>query len=270
LLFPATCIAVVFLDYQNDSDLIPRNTSVIVVRRLRESFEPLTPATAQHELISFDNIIDGWGKKDFFSNRINYFCFFNRNLRTGLRSETSTNTTTTNELKLSENVQKSVHQTIKPTSYICHNCKRHGHIKRHCPLLIQSSTAKMHGTIDSAHKSSISFVSPASISTFRPHSYLINNKNTLLCSVKESLSNKTQTSIGIHHDVPVSLSSSSNIFLSQSPVNSVQPVSRPSHIVSRSSPYHIPYGRVHRDYPYLKQKWLVFNEPDYRRTDKNI
>ncbi len=198
-------------------------------------------------------------EKEFFSNRRNYFCFVDRNLRPGLRSKTSTNTKATDELKLIENVQKSAHQTIKPTSYTCHNCKRHGHIKRHCPLLIRSSTAKMHGTIDSAHKSSISFVPPASISDFTPNSYLINNKNTLLCSVndssiKESLSNKTQTSIDTHHDVPVSLSSSSNIFLSQFPVNSVQPLSRPSQIVSRSSPYHIQYGRVHRDYPYPKQK----------------
>ncbi len=216
-------------------------------------------------------------KKNFFSNRINYFCFFDRNLRPGLPSKTSTNTIScknnpakaTNELKLIEHVQTSVHQMIKPTSYVCRNCKRRGHIKRHCPLLIRSFTAEMHGKIDSEHKPSISVVPPASISAFRPHSYLINNKNTLLCnvndiSIKKSLSNKTQTSIDTHPDVPVSRSSSSNTFLGESPLNfvidplsqdndakpiqirSVQPLSRSSHIVSHSSPYHIPYGRVHR------------------------
>jgi hypothetical protein len=189
----------------------------------------------------------------FFSKTISYFCSSDSNLPSGF--------------------QKSLDQTIKPTSYVCHNCKRCGHTKRYCPLLIGSSTAKMSGTIDSAHKSAINVTPPASISAVRPHSYLINNKNTVLCSVndtsiKEPLSNKTQTSIDTRHAEPVSLSStfsSSNIFFQQSPlkfvidplseddddekliqIRSVQPLARPSHIVSRSSPYQLPYGRAHR------------------------
>jgi len=127
----------------------------------------------------------------------------------------------------------------------------------------------MRGIIDSAHKSAIGVVPPTSISACRSNSYLINNINTVFysandTSLKKLLSNKTQTSIGTHHVVPVSLSSSSNIFLHQSPLNfvidplsedddakliqisSAQRLARPSHIVSRSSPYQLPHDRVHR------------------------
>ncbi|CAF3434382.1 unnamed protein product [Rotaria sp. Silwood2] len=176
------------------------------------------------------------------------------------------NTTTkiTTELELIKEIPKSLQQTTKPTSYTCHHCKRSGHIKRYCPLLIGSSTVKMHGTINS--------VLSASISASRPHSCLVNNKNVVTYSVNDpslekSLSNKTQAGIDTHQVLPVfpfSAFSSSNISLQQSslnfaigspskdddaklsPIRSAHPGARPSHIVSRSSPYQLSYGHVRR------------------------
>lgn len=47
-----------YLEYRDNSDLIPRNASVVVARRIRGNFESLTPATNQKLVVSSDDIVN--------------------------------------------------------------------------------------------------------------------------------------------------------------------------------------------------------------------
>jgi hypothetical protein len=47
------------LEYKDNSDLIPRNASVIVARRIRGTVDTLTPSTNQRPVVSSDDIIKG-------------------------------------------------------------------------------------------------------------------------------------------------------------------------------------------------------------------
>ena len=47
------------LEYKDNSDLIPRNASVIVARRIRGCVDTLTPSTNQKPVVSSDDIIKG-------------------------------------------------------------------------------------------------------------------------------------------------------------------------------------------------------------------
>jgi hypothetical protein len=51
---------VVVLEYKADSDLIPRNASVVIVRRPRENLEPLTPATNPQLIVSCNALGPGF------------------------------------------------------------------------------------------------------------------------------------------------------------------------------------------------------------------
>jgi hypothetical protein len=48
-----------YLEYKDNSDLIPRNASVIVARRIRGTVDTLTPTTNQKPVVSSDDIIKG-------------------------------------------------------------------------------------------------------------------------------------------------------------------------------------------------------------------
>ncbi|CAF3252631.1 unnamed protein product [Rotaria socialis] len=224
-------------EYQDDHDLIPSNTSVIVERRLREIFQPLTPETVRYQPILFDDVID-------------------QNLQPGLQSRTSTNRVSgkntlekpTTELECIKHIQQSIYYTSKPTSYICHYCNQYGHMKRHCPLLIENSTAKIRQTINSTHKSM----------TFN-----VNNTN-----IKKSLSNKFETSLDTPQVMPAPFPSafcSSNIFPQHSSPKIIidlrsdneddavliqtapgKVLASPSHMASRYSPYQLQNGQCHR------------------------
>ena len=47
----------IYLEYKDHSDMIPRNTSVVVARRIRGAFESLTP-TNQKLVVSSDDIVN--------------------------------------------------------------------------------------------------------------------------------------------------------------------------------------------------------------------
>jgi hypothetical protein len=48
----------VLLEYKDNSDLIPRNASVIVARRIRGTSEALTPYSNQKPVVSSDDIVN--------------------------------------------------------------------------------------------------------------------------------------------------------------------------------------------------------------------
>jgi hypothetical protein len=48
-----------YLEYKDNSDLIPRNASVIVARRIRGTVDTLTPSTNQKPVVSSEDIIKG-------------------------------------------------------------------------------------------------------------------------------------------------------------------------------------------------------------------
>ncbi|CAF5161609.1 unnamed protein product, partial [Rotaria sp. Silwood1] len=43
--------------YKDNSDMIPRNTSVVVARRIRGTLESLTPTSNQKPVVSSDDIV---------------------------------------------------------------------------------------------------------------------------------------------------------------------------------------------------------------------
>ncbi len=47
-----------YLEYKDNSDMIPRNTSVVVARRIRGIFESLTPSSNQRPIVSSDDIVN--------------------------------------------------------------------------------------------------------------------------------------------------------------------------------------------------------------------
>ncbi len=48
----------IYLEYKDNSDMISRNTSVVVARRIRGTFESLTPASNQKLVVSSDDIVN--------------------------------------------------------------------------------------------------------------------------------------------------------------------------------------------------------------------
>jgi hypothetical protein len=46
------------LEYKDNSDLISRNTSVVVARRIRGALESLTPSSNQKLVVSSDDIVN--------------------------------------------------------------------------------------------------------------------------------------------------------------------------------------------------------------------
>jgi hypothetical protein len=48
----------IYLEYKDNSDMIPRNTSVVVARRIRGTLESLTPSSNQKPVVSSDDIVN--------------------------------------------------------------------------------------------------------------------------------------------------------------------------------------------------------------------
>lgn len=54
------------LEYRDNSDLIPRNASVIVARRIRGIVDTLTPLSTQKPVVSSDDIVKEWDYWEIF------------------------------------------------------------------------------------------------------------------------------------------------------------------------------------------------------------
>ncbi|CAF0865668.1 unnamed protein product [Adineta ricciae] len=148
-------------EYRDNSDLIPRNASVIVARRIRGIVDTLTPLSTQKPVVSSDDIV-----KDILLPAI-----FNQNqLTTGNSSsvvetnaiplEKLTETTSNNgqakemteddlikEIQMGSQARYVMPQPPYRTNlFVCHHCKQPGHIKSQCPSFSQTSNANSTGS----------------------------------------------------------------------------------------------------------------------------
>ncbi|CAF3603690.1 unnamed protein product [Adineta steineri] len=149
-------------EYKDHSDMIPRNTSVVVARRIRGAFESLTPLTNQRPVVSSDDIINEYLRPAIFQpTQVTTSATTNVSQSSVVDSQgiplemltQSSNNTTTSEMSEDEKIREVVktsqsrylpsHRTNN--SYTCYNCKQPGHIKSHCPLLLQSSSTNSNG-----------------------------------------------------------------------------------------------------------------------------
>ncbi|CAF2636429.1 unnamed protein product [Rotaria sp. Silwood2] len=138
-------------EYKDNSDLIPRNASVIVARRIRGSVDTLTPLSNQKPVVSSDDIV-----KDILLPAI-----LHQNQTS--TTPTSSSVVETNPTPLKKN-SESTHnasgkemtedelikeiqmgsqaryvtqqQSYRTNLFVCHNCKQPGHIKNQCPLIL--------------------------------------------------------------------------------------------------------------------------------------
>ncbi|CAF0839694.1 unnamed protein product [Rotaria sordida] len=141
-------------EYKDNSDLIPRNASVIVARRIRGSVDTLTPFSNQKLVPSSDDVV-----KDFLMPAI-----LHQNQNATMTSSSSAAETNSMPLKknpesTSSNASKAMTEdelikeiqmgsqaryvtpqpSYRTNLFVCHNCKQPGHIKSQCPLILQSS-----------------------------------------------------------------------------------------------------------------------------------
>ncbi|UJR16456.1 hypothetical protein I4U23_003358 [Adineta vaga] len=151
-------------EYRDNSDLIPRNASVIVARRIRGIVDTLTPLSNQKPVVSSDDIV-----KDILLPAM-----LNQNqAATGNPSsvvetnaiplEKLTETTSNNgaakemteddlikEIQMGSQARYVTPQPPYRTNlFVCHHCKQPGHIKSQCPSFLSSNSNSTGNTSNS-------------------------------------------------------------------------------------------------------------------------
>ncbi|CAF3558256.1 unnamed protein product [Rotaria socialis] len=167
-------------EYRDNSDLIPRNASVIVARRMRGAVDTLTPLSHQKPVASSDDIV-----KDILLPAI-----MHHNQNAATMSGTSSSTVETNMASVKKNPESTSNTSssskemtegelikeiqmgsqaryvtpqpsYRTNLFVCHNCKQPGHIKSQCPLMLQSSNSNSSGNTSNISSSA----NDASLST---------------------------------------------------------------------------------------------------------
>ncbi|UJR30003.1 hypothetical protein I4U23_017549 [Adineta vaga] len=162
------------IEYKDSSDMIARNTSVVVTRRIRGTFESLTPSSIHKPVVSSDDIVKEYLLPAMYQpTQITTSSTMVESIPVPLEMLTPPlNTTETTELtedeRIKEIVKTSRSQYLSSrrsnNSQICHNCKQPGHLRNQCPLLLQSSSTNTNG-----NPSSSGGRTDTMKSTFHPH-----------------------------------------------------------------------------------------------------
>lgn len=130
--------AMIDREYKDYHELIPRNTSVIVTRRIRGSYEPLTTSSCQKSVDTTSEIVDKYLRPVI--------------QQTEIQNESNQN----EEMSEDERIKKLLEDSklnylpgqrvqMIPT---CHNCRQTGHLKNQCPLILQQNN--INGTTSSS------------------------------------------------------------------------------------------------------------------------
>ncbi|CAF1020088.1 unnamed protein product [Rotaria sordida] len=229
-------------EYKDNSDMIPRNTSVVVARRIRGVLESLTPASNQKPIVSSDDIVNEYLRPAIFqptqltipsttntSSSSSSSIIESKAIPLEMLTQSSNNTATqemSEDERIKEVVKTSQSRYLTShrsnTSYTCHNCKQPGHIRNQCPLLLQSSSTNSTGN-----------ATGSSLSSGGDHT---------------SKTDGTQ-SIGSG--------------------STTQPVPHPSHIVTHQSPYQLSYhhnNHYHGNRSHHRGSGHPRNEPLPKKT----
>ncbi|CAF4633613.1 unnamed protein product [Rotaria sp. Silwood1] len=155
-------------EYKDNSDMIPRNTSVVVARRIRGALESLTPTSNQKPVVSSDDIVKEYLRPAILqpaqltippttnvsSSSSSSSVVESKAIPLEMLTQSSNNTATqekSEDERIKEVVKTSQSRYLTShrsnTSYICHNCKQPGHIRNQCPLLLQSSSTNSIGNV---------------------------------------------------------------------------------------------------------------------------
>ncbi|CAF0940507.1 unnamed protein product [Adineta steineri] len=157
-------------EYKDNSDLIPRNASVIVARRIRGIFDTLTPTSNQKPVVSSDDIVKDillpamLNQNQTSSNNTSSSSVIETN---AIPLEKLTESTSNGPVKemtedeLIKEIQLGSHaryvtnqQPYRTNLFVCHHCKQPGHIKNQCPSLLQSSNSNSTGNSSNSQSSS--------------------------------------------------------------------------------------------------------------------
>ncbi|CAF0811234.1 unnamed protein product [Didymodactylos carnosus] len=111
-------------EYKDHNDLIPRNTSVVVARKIRGCVEPLTPLTNNNNTASSDDTAGGSHQSQQMTE--------DERIKEIIKGS-QTRFTSSHRSPLSTS-----------TSYVCHKCNQQGQHKPTCPLNSMNESGKEH------------------------------------------------------------------------------------------------------------------------------
>ncbi|CAF0836459.1 unnamed protein product [Rotaria sp. Silwood1] len=156
-------------EYKDNSDLIPRNASVIVARRIRGTVDTLTPFSNQKPVVSSDDIVKDILRPAILNqSQTVTTTSASSNVETNStllkKNSESTSNASSKELTEDELIKEiqmgsqaryvTSQQPYRTNLFVCHNCKQPGHIKNQCPLILSSnsiSTGNASGSSSSAN-----------------------------------------------------------------------------------------------------------------------
>lgn len=138
-------------EYKDNSDLIPRNASVIVTRKIRGPSEVLTPASTHKPTVSTATIVKEIllpamkSQKGEHKPLQGFVSHETRNSPTekpkenpsDAASEKMTEMQRIKEIQMGPQARYVTPQpSYRSNLFVCHNCKQPGHMKNQCPLLL--------------------------------------------------------------------------------------------------------------------------------------